>query len=119
PDDAPRLAQLNVVASMQPIHATSDMFMADQFWGERAKLAYAWKTQLDFGARLAFGSDAPVESPNPFWGLHAAITRRRADGSPSLDGWRAEQKVSAADAFAGYTLGAAYAATMEDRLGKL
>ncbi|RIK31600.1 MAG: amidohydrolase [Anaerolineae bacterium] len=119
PDDAPRLAQLNVVASMQPIHATSDMFMADQFWGERAKLSYAWKTQLDFGARLAFGSDAPVESPNPFWGLHAAITRRRADGSPSLDGWRAEQKVSAADAFAGYTLGAAYAATMEDRLGKL
>ncbi|MCC6500887.1 MAG: amidohydrolase [Anaerolineales bacterium] len=119
PDDAPRLAQLNVVASMQPIHATSDMFMADQFWGERAKLAYAWKTQLDFGARLAFGSDAPVESPNPFWGLHAAVTRRRADGSPSLDGWRAEQKVSAADAFAGYTLGAAYAAYMEDRLGKL
>jgi predicted amidohydrolase YtcJ len=119
PDDAPRLAQLNVIASMQPIHATSDMLMADQFWGEHAKLSYAWKTQLDFGAPLALGSDAPVESPNPFWGLHAAVTRQRADGSPSADGWRAEQKLSMPEAFAGYTLGAAYAAYMEDRLGRL
>jgi predicted amidohydrolase YtcJ len=119
PDDAPRLAQLNVVASMQPIHATSDMLMADAFWGERSRLAYAWKTQLDFGAPLAFGSDAPVESPNPFLGLHAAITRQRADGSPSREGWYPEQKISIAEAFAGYTLGAAYAAFMEDRLGRL
>ncbi len=119
PDDAPRLAKFNVIASMQPIHATSDMVMADQFWGERAKLAYAWKAQLDFGAPLALGSDAPVESPNPFWGLRAAVTRQRADGSPSADGWRAEQKLSMPEAFAGYTLGAAYAAYMEDRLGKL
>jgi len=118
-DDAPRLAQLNVIASMQPLHATSDMLMADQYWGERSRLAYAMKTQLDFGAPLALGSDAPVESPNPFWGLHAAVTRRRADGSPSADGWYPEQKISMADAFAGYTLGAAYAATMEDRLGRL
>jgi len=65
------------------------------------------------------GSDAPVESPNPFWGLHAAVTRRRADGSPSADGWRGEQKLSTPEAFAGYTSGAAYAAYMEDRLGKL
>jgi predicted amidohydrolase YtcJ len=120
PDDAPRLARLNVVASMQPIHATSDMLMADQFWGsERSRLAYAWKTQLDFGAPLAFGSDAPVESPNPFWGLRAAVTRRRADGSPSPEGWYPEQKLSIADAFAGYTLGAAYAAYMDNRLGRL
>ncbi|MEW6085270.1 MAG: amidohydrolase [Chloroflexota bacterium] len=119
PDDAPRLGKLNVIASMQPIHATSDMLMADQFWGERARLSYAWKTQLDFGAPLALGSDAPVESPNPFWGLHAAVTRRRADGSPSAEGWYPEQKLSTADAFAGYTLGAAYAAYMEDHLGKL
>jgi hypothetical protein len=119
PDDAPRLAQLNVIASMQPIHATSDMLMADQFWGERAKLSYAWKTQLDFGAPLALGSDAPVESPNPFWGLHAAVTRQRADGSPSAEGWYPEQKLTMPDAFAGYTLGAAYATYMEDRLGRL
>lgn len=120
PDDAPRLAQLNVVASMQPIHATSDMLMADKFWGpQRSRLAYAMKTQLDFGAPLALGSDAPVESPNPFWGWHAAVTRQRADGSPSAEGWYPEQKLSMAEAFAGYTLGAAYAAYMEDRLGRL
>ena len=119
PDDAPRLAQLNVIASMQPIHATSDMLMANQFWGERSRLAYAMKIQLDFGAPLALGSDAPVESPNPFWGLHAAVTRRRADGSPSAEGWYPAQKLTMAEALAGYTLGAAYAAYMEDRLGRL
>ncbi len=119
PDDAPRLAQLNVIASMQPIHAISDMAMADQYWGERAKYSYAWRTQLNHGARLAFGSDAPVDSPNPFWGLHAAITRRRADGSPSADGWYPEQKLSLPEALHAYTFGPAYAAYMEDRLGKL
>jgi predicted amidohydrolase YtcJ len=119
PDDAPRLGKLNIIASMQPIHATSDMLMADQFWGERSRLAYAMKTQLDFGAPLALGSDAPVESPNPFLGIHAAVTRRRADGSPSAEGWYPEQKLTMAEAFSGYTLGAAYAAYMEDRLGRL
>lgn len=119
PDDAPRLGKLNIIASMQPIHATSDMLIADAFWGERSRLAYAMKTQLDFGAPLALGSDAPVESPNPFLGIHAAVTRRRADGSPSAEGWYAEQKLSMAEAWSGYTLGAAYAAYMEDRLGRL
>ncbi|MEP6893982.1 MAG: amidohydrolase, partial [Chloroflexota bacterium] len=119
PDDAPRLGRLKVIASMQPIHATSDMLMADQFWGERSRLAYAMKTQLDFGAPLALGSDAPVESPNPFLGLHAAVTRQRADGSPSADGWYPKQKLTMAEAFSGYTLGAAYASYMEDRLGRL
>jgi predicted amidohydrolase YtcJ len=93
--------------------------MADAFWGERSRLAYAMKTQLDFGARLALGSDAPVESPNPFRGLHAAVTRRRADGSPSADGWYPEQRLTLAQAWEGYTLGPAYAAGMENRLGRL
>jgi predicted amidohydrolase YtcJ len=119
PDDAPRLARLNVIASMQPIHATSDMLMADRFWGERSRLAYAMKTQLDFGAHLALGSDAPVESPNPFLGLHAAVTRRRADGSPSIDGWYPEQRLTPQQAWEGYTTGPAYAAGMEERLGRL
>jgi predicted amidohydrolase YtcJ len=104
---------------MQPIHATSDMLMADAFWGERSRLAYAMKAQLDYGAWLALGSDAPVESPNPFWGLHAAVTRRRADGSPSADGWYPEQKLTVAEALKGYTIGPAYAAYMENRLGRL
>jgi predicted amidohydrolase YtcJ len=119
PDDAPRLAKLNIIASMQPIHATSDMFAADRFWGDRSKFSYAWRTQLNYGAPIAFGSDAPVESPNPFLGLHAAVTRRRADGSPSAEGWYPEQKLTLAEAFSAYTLGAAYAANAENRLGKL
>jgi len=119
PDDAPRLAQLNVIASMQPIHATSDMYSADRYWGERAKFSYAWRDQLNHGAMLAFGSDAPVESPNPFLGLHAAVTRQRADASPSAEGWYPAQKLTLAEALSAYTFGAAYAANAEDRLGKL
>lgn len=119
PNDVHRLAKLNVIASMQPIHAASDMHMADALWGERSALAYAWKTQLDQGAVLAFGSDAPVESPNPFLGLHTAITRRRADASPFTEGWYPEQKLNLTEALSAYTVGAAYAANAEGRLGKL
>lgn len=119
PEDTPRLAQLGVIASMQPIHATSDMRMADDYWGKRAAYAYAWRTQLQHGTHLAFGSDAPVESPNPFWGLHAAVSRRRADGSPGSDGWFPEQRISIQEAIRAYTTGPAYAAGMEDRLGML
>jgi predicted amidohydrolase YtcJ len=119
PDDAGRLAQLGVIASMQPIHATSDMLMADRFWGKRAQLSYAWRTQLQSGAVLAFGSDAPVESPNPFWGIHAAVTRQRADGSPGPDGWFSEQRLAVAEALQAYTIGAAYAANREHEQGRL
>jgi predicted amidohydrolase YtcJ len=119
PDDAVRLAQLDVIASMQPIHATSDMHMADRYWGERSRLAYAWRTQLSHGARLAFGSDAPVESPNPFLGLYAAVARRRADGSPSPAGWVPEEKLTLREAVEAYTINPAYAAGMESRLGQL
>lgn len=119
PDDAGRLGKLGIIASMQPIHATSDMLSADKYWGERVKLAYSWRTQLDSGAALAFGSDAPVESPNPFRGVHAAVTRRRTDGTPGPGGWHAEQCLSAREALEAYTLGAAYAAGREDQLGRL
>jgi predicted amidohydrolase YtcJ len=119
PDDAGRLAELDVIASMQPIHATSDILMADRLWGERAALAYAWRSQLDHGAHLAFGSDAPVESPNPFLGLHAAVTRRRADGSPGPEGWYPAQRLSLEEALHAYTRGPAYAANAESRLGQL
>ena len=119
PDDLPRLAELNLVASMQPIHATSDYPTADRYWGTRSKTAYAWNSLLEVGTRMAFGSDAPVDSPNPFWGLHAAVTRRRADGSPGPAGWYPEQRISLIKAMQGFTSGAAYAAGMENRLGKL
>jgi predicted amidohydrolase YtcJ len=119
PDDAGRLAELNIIASMQPIHAPSDMLMADRLLGDRAKYSFACKTQVLHGARLAFGSDAPVESPNPFWGLHAAVTRRRLDGTPGLEGWIPEQRLTVGEAIEGFTQGPAFCSGMENRLGKL
>ena len=119
PDDYARLGELHVVASMQPIHATSDMLMADRYWGRRSAGAYAWRTQLDHGALLAFGSDCPVENFNPFWGIHAAVTRRRADGSPGPDGWYPEQRLDVETALRGFTMGAAYAGYTEGRQGSL
>jgi len=119
PDDVHRLGQMDIIASMQPVHAISDMAVAERYWGPRARLAYAWHTQAEHGARLAFGSDAPVESPNPFWGLHAAVTRRRPDGFPGAQGWYPEQRLTVQAALEGFTIGAAYAAGMEDRLGRL
>lgn len=119
PDDYSRLAKLGVIASVQPIHATSDMFTADRFWGRRSEGAYAFRTLLENGTHLSFGSDAPVESPNPFLGLHAAVTRRRIDGSPSEEGWYPAQRLSLAEALCGFTLGPAYAAGLENQLGRL
>ncbi len=119
PQDAGRLAELGLLASMQPIHAPSDMPTAEKLLGERTRYSYAWRLQLQHGARLVFGSDAPVETPEPFHGLHAAVTRRRADGSPGKDGWIPEQRLTFPVALAGFTTGPAYAAGMENRLGKL
>jgi predicted amidohydrolase YtcJ len=119
PNDKGRLAELGITASMQPIHALSDMEMADKSWGGRSALGYAWRTQLQHGAILAFGSDAPVENPNPFWGLHAATTRRRATGFPGPEGWYPEQRLAVREAFEAYTHGPAFVAGMEDRLGML
>lgn len=109
PEDLPRLAALGVVASMQPIHATSDMEMAEHHWGRRSDLAYAWCSVLDSGAHLAFGSDCPIETLDPLPGIHAAVTRRRTDGSPGPDGWIPAQRLTVAQAVHAYTLGAAYA----------
>lgn len=119
PADLPLFSKLELIASMQPIHATSDMLMADACWGQRSAYAYAWQSLLSNRARLIFGSDAPVESPNPLWGIHAAVTRRRADGSPSPQGWHPEQRLNTVEALQAYTTGPAYAAGMEERLGKL
>jgi predicted amidohydrolase YtcJ len=119
PDDIDRLVQLDIVASMQPIHATQDYEMADRYWGDRCTTAYAWRSLLDAGTLLAFGSDCPVEDLNPFLGIHAAVTRRRSDGSPGLEGWYPEQRLTVEEAAHAYTLGAAQAVGLEDQLGSL
>lgn len=119
PDDIPRFAAQNIIASVQPIHTTQDMQVADLFWGARSKGAYAFRSLADSGARLAFGSDAPVEVFDPLVGLHAAVTRRRADGTPGPDGWYPEQRITIEEAIQAYTLGAAYAGGMEREIGSL
>jgi predicted amidohydrolase YtcJ len=119
PDDVKRLAELGAVASMQPLHATSDMLMADQYWGKRTRYAYAIRTQLQAGATLVFGSDAPVESPNPFWGMHAAVTRQSRAGAPAPEGWHPQEKISLADALHAYTVAPAQVAGWADRVGQL
>ncbi len=119
-EDVPRLARSGIVASMQPIHAPHDQLMAGRYWGARTARAYAWRSLLDAGTVLAFGSDAPVESFNPFLGLYAAVTRRHeSGGAPGPAGWHPEQRLALAEAVRAYTWGAAYAAGLESRLGKL
>jgi len=118
PDDIPRFKELGIIASMQPIHATSDMVMATRYWGERARYSYAWRSLLDSGARLAFGSDCPVESLDPLLGIHAAVTRQRASGEPE-GGWYPQERLSVAEAVHAYTLGAAYASGEERAKGSI
>jgi predicted amidohydrolase YtcJ len=119
PSDIPRFKQLSLIASMQPTHATSDMNMAlDRIGPERLKGAYAWRTFLDQGTRIAGGSDFPVESDNPFFGLHAAVTRTDHEGRPA-GGWHPEQAMTLIEAFRAFTLDAAYAQHQEKEIGSL
>lgn len=119
PDDLHRLAALNIIASMQPIHATSDMEMADRYWGERARYSYAWRTMRDSGALVVFGSDAPVERIDPLPGIHAAVTRRRADGRHSPDGWYPQERLSMEETLHAFTQAAALTAGQEEALGSV
>ena len=119
PADQKRLAELGIIASMQPIHAVSDMEMAERYWEERCANAYAWNSLSKNSVSLAFGSDAPVESPNPFLGLAAAVSRRRLDADTTSVGWHTEECLTLEQAFRAYTMGPAYAAGLEESLGKL
>jgi predicted amidohydrolase YtcJ len=117
--DIPRFKSLGIIPSMQPTHATSDKNMAEQRVGsDRIKGAYAWRSYLQQGSRIACGSDFPVESPNPFFGLHAAVTRQDAAGQP-IAGWYPEQAMSLKEALRCFTLDAAYAGHQENALGSL
>ena len=119
PADLVRLGKHGIISSMQPVHQTSDRVMAEARLGqERLKGAYAWQSILHAGGKLAFGSDVPVESADPFAGLAAAMTREDAEGQP-FGGWRPEEHVSREQALAGFTTGAAYAAFAESKFGSL
>jgi predicted amidohydrolase YtcJ len=118
-EDIPRFVPLRLIASMQPTHATSDMNMAeDRIGHERIKGAYAWQRFLKQGTIVAGGSDFPVESPNPFYGLYSAITREDHAGQPP-GGWYPDQDMTPAEALRAFTLDAAYAEHAEKTLGTL
>lgn len=119
PKDLPRFGKFGTIASMQPVHQTSDRTMAEARLGpDRLKGAYAWRSMLQNGSRLAFGSDYPVESPDPWAGWATAFTRMDAAGQP-FGGWRPEEAVTREQAWAGFTTGAAYAAFAEGKIGRL
>jgi predicted amidohydrolase YtcJ len=119
PSDFARVAHDGIIASMQPTHATSDMRWAETRLGpERIKGAYAWRTVLNDGARLALGSDFPVEAVNPWFGIDSAVTRQDQRGNPA-GGWYPDQKLTFAEAVRGFTLDAAYAAFEEKSRGTI
>lgn len=118
-EDIPRFKELNIIASMQPTHATSDMNMAEDRVGpNRIEGGYAWKTFLEQGTVVAFGSDFPVEDVNPFFGLFSAITRQDHQGNPE-GGWHPDEALSRKNALRSFTIDAAYAGHQEDILGSL
>lgn len=119
PADIPRLASAGIIASMQPTHQTSDRLMAEKRLGpNRLAGAYAWQTVLKSGAKLAFGTDFPVESANPFPGLSAAISRQDVNGQPS-GGWIPSERLTFEQALNAYTRGAAYAGFADQKIGAL
>jgi hypothetical protein len=118
-DDVPRLGRHGIIASMQPTHATSDMYWAEARVGpERIRGAYAWRTILDAGGRLALGSDFPVEDVNPFFGIYAAVTRQDQKQWPE-GGWRPSERLTLAEAIRGFTSDAAFAAFEEKSRGTI
>ncbi len=118
PEDLARMAKLNIVASVQPISVTDDIPMMEPTIGARSRIAYQYRSMWDAGIPLTFNSDCPVSDPNPFWGIHAAVTRRRRDGTPE-DGWYPEQCVTVSQAVWAYSMGAAVASGQQADLGSI
>lgn len=118
PDDLPRLAELDLTASMQPIHAPDDRELAERLLGERTRTTYTFRSLLDAGTRLAFGSDAPVANPNPWWGIYAALCRKHVDDNERPP-WHPEQAITLPEAIHAYTLGAAQAGGWARTIGSI
>jgi hypothetical protein len=119
PGDFERFGRLGVIASMQPTHCTSDMPWApDRLGPERIRGAYAWRRMLDAGVRVCFGSDFPVEDPNPLLGIYAALTTQDLNGKPP-EGYRPDEKLSIEETIYAFTMTAAFAASEDDRRGRI
>jgi predicted amidohydrolase YtcJ len=104
-EDIPRFKRYNVAASVQPVHILADRDTADRYWGKRARWAYPFKTMLEKGIKLGFGSDSPIEKPNPLLGIYSAVRRKRPDDL--RDSWYVEECVTLKEAVNAYTTGAA------------
>jgi predicted amidohydrolase YtcJ len=117
-EDLIRLAENKIIASMQPIHLVSDMDTADRLWGRRSRYAYAFNSLLQNGTKLIFGSDAPVESFNPFLGIYAALMRSKFDQTSS-GSWYPEQKISLENILSAYTINPALIAGWDDKIGSI
>jgi predicted amidohydrolase YtcJ len=119
PDDIPRLAQLGVIASVQPVHLMADWLVADRMWGhERSRTAYAFRSLLNAGTHLTLGSDCPVAPLSPLLGIQAAVLRQNEKGEPR-EGWYPEERLTVAEAVRGYTMEPAYTVGLEDALGSI
>jgi predicted amidohydrolase YtcJ len=118
PEDVARLAKLDVVASVQPIHCPDDIPMVETSVGPRGRFAYPFRDMQEAGVRMAFGSDCPVASPNPMFGIHAAVTRQTRNGTPA-GGWYPEQRLTVAEAVWGFTMGTAVVSGQEAVLGSI
>ncbi|MBN1218270.1 MAG: amidohydrolase [Anaerolineae bacterium] len=118
PDDLPRLGRANIFASVQPVHLLTDWPTADRVWGQRTRYTYAFRSLLEHGTQLAFGSDAPVAPLNPMLGIYAAVTRQDEQGQPAK-GWYPEERLTVAEAIYGYTLGPAKLAGKQHRQGSI
>lgn len=118
PADRPRFARLGVAASVQPVHCLTDIDQAERWWGSRRDRAYPWRTLLDAGALVAFGSDAPIEPPDVGPALAAAVARTRADGTPA-GGWTPHERIGLDAALAAFTAAPARLAGAWPRLGTL
>ncbi len=116
PKDVERFAELGVIASVQPVHAPADTDIAERYWGKRSKFAYVFKTLLKTGARVVFGSDAPIESIDPWKGIHAAVCRKRIGAKQS---WYPEERLTVTEAISGFTCWASYASYDENHKGSI
>jgi predicted amidohydrolase YtcJ len=116
PGDIQRFRKLGIIASVQPVHAPADIDIAERYWGKRSMFAYAFKTLLDSGAKVVFGSDAPIETLNPWMGIHAAVCRKRIGDEES---WHPKEKVSVFEAVSAFTNWASYASYEENLKGSI
>ncbi len=119
PDNFSKAKDVGVVASMQPIHILSDMDTADKHWGKRSRGAYAFGSLINSGTLVIFGSDAPVESPNPFLGIGAAVTRKRVNDTTRENGWYPAEKLSLAQALKAYSQSPAFVSGYQQQYGSL